>query len=139
MNNSCLVLSYIWKAWNIDPCEQHLLGTWLCMEGYEIKNEMDFELHLLPVTNIKMLWYLLQMLMPKKSVTFWKDMDFDEYFLPWKFMKYMAPGDFIGQMSITEYFSAWVLVKSSHANDFKASLQICSYLEESCFPDCWKV
>ena len=95
------------------------------MESYEIKNEMDFVLHFLPVHTLKMLWYLLQMLMPKKVLhlgKIWVLMSFYmllEYFLPWKFMKYMAPGDCIGQMSITEYFQAWILVKSSHANGFK--------------------
>ena len=57
------------------------------MESYEIKNEMDFVLHknvVIPATNAY----------AKKSVTSWKDMDFDEFL------------HVIGQMSITEYFPA---------------------------------
>ena len=64
------------------------------MESYEIKNEMDFVLHFLPVTYIKNVVIPATNANAKKSVTSWKDMDFDEFL------------HVIGQMSITEYFPA---------------------------------
>ena len=64
------------------------------MESYEIKNEMDFVLHFLPVTYIKNVVIPAKNAYAKKSVTSSKDMDFDEFL------------HVIGQMSITEYFSA---------------------------------
>ena len=55
--------------------------TSMAMYGklHEIKNKIDFVLHFLPVTYIKNVVILLQMLMPKKSVTSCKDMNFDEF------------------------------------------------------------
>ena len=89
-----------------------MLGPQLCMESYEIKHEMDFVLHFLPVTYIKNVVipaanaYAKKVLQLGKISILMSLCMLLEYFLPWKFMKYMAPGDCIGQMSITEYFPA---------------------------------
>ena len=56
-----------------------LLGLQLCMESYEIKNEMDFVLHFLPVAYIKNVVISATNAYAKKSITSWKDMDFDEF------------------------------------------------------------
>ena len=56
-----------------------MLGPQLCMESYEIKNEMDFVLHFIPVTYIKNFLIPAANACAKKSVTSWKDIDFDEF------------------------------------------------------------
>ena len=61
------------------PMRMKLLGPQLCMESYEIKNEMDFVLHFLPVTYIKNVLIPATNAYAKKSITSWKDMDFDEF------------------------------------------------------------
>ena len=73
---------------------------------------MDFALHFLPVTYIKNVVIPATNAYAKKVLhlgKIWILMSFCmllKYFLPWKFMKYIAPGDCIHQMSITEYFPA---------------------------------